>query len=119
MNRLQIGTVTAKVSPDAKHTPDDRQELVKTISLTGGVYVPGVAVVDAGHSASGEIISYAGAVFKDADWATVKGYWQNRTLVSVISVDGVTYSSCRVIVRQWTRNKNFASVTADIDIWRV
>ena len=119
MNRLQIGTVTAQLSADARHTPDDRQELVKTITLSGGVCVPSVAVVDVGNCADGETISYSGVVFTATDWATVKGYWQNRTLVAVVGVDGVTYGSCRIVVRQWTHNKHFTSVAADIEIWRV
>ena len=119
MNRLQIGTVTAQLSADARHTPDDRQELIKTITLSGGVYVPSVTVVDAGNCEDGETISYSGVVFTATGWATVKGYWQNRTLVTVVGVDGVTYSSCRIVVRQWTRNKHFTSVAADIEIWRV
>ena len=119
MNRLQIGTVTAQLSTEARHTPDDRQELIKTITLSDGVYAPSVAVVDSGNCADGETISYSGVVFTAVDWATVKGYWQNRTLVTVVGVDGVPYSSCRIVVRQWTRNNHFTSVTADIEIWRI
>ena len=119
MNRLQIGTVTAQLSAEARHTPDDRQEIVKTIVYSGGVFVPSVVAVDGGYCADGETISYSGVVFTAADWATVKGYWQGRTLVTVVGVDGATYSSCRIVVRRWTRNKYFTSVTADIEIWRV
>lgn len=119
LNRVQIGTVTAQLSAEARHTPDDRQEIVKTITLSSGGYVPSVAVVDSGNCSDGETISYSGVVFTAVDWATVKGYWQNRTLVTVVGVDGATYGSCRVVIRQWTRNKHFASVAADIEIWRV
>lgn len=119
MNRLQIGTVTAQLSAEARHAPDDRQELVKTIVYSGGVFVPSVVAVDGGYCADGETISYSGVVVTAADWATVKGYWQNRTLVAVVGVDGVTYSSCRIVVRSWVRNKTFTSVTVDLEVWRL
>ena len=101
MNRLTIGTVTALLAPDeATSQPDDRQELVKTFSYSGGAIVPGVLVVDGGAVANGRVDSYSGVKFSAAGWATVLGYATNRTMVSVTGLDGVT-ATCRVRVKQY------------------
>lgn len=120
MNRLIIGTVTARLSPtDARTIPDDRQELVKTISYSGGAFVPSVVVVDGGYTTNGEITSYSGVKIAAADWSTILGYHTARTAVSVTGLDGVAVSGCRVKLLNWSNNKNFATYTADLEIWRL
>ena len=120
MKRLIIGTVTALLAPDeATVTPDDRQELVKTFSYSGGVIVPGVLVVDGGTVATGREDSYSGVKFSAAGWATVLGYATDRTLVSVTGLDGVAVSNCRVRVKQYQDQRRFNMVIADLEFWRV
>ena len=120
MKRLIIGTVTALLAPDeATVTHDDRQELVKTFSYSGGVITPTVQAVDAGYVASGQVDSYSGAKFRAVDWPTVLSCATARTLVSVTGLDGVTVSNCRVVIKQHVEQRRTNSVTADIEIWRV
>lgn len=121
MAQLQIGTVTALLSPDdATLQPDDRQELVKTTSYSAGAFVPSAVVVDGGYLATGAIMRLSGVKFKTADWATVEGYWTSRTLVPVVDLTGNTTANCRVRVTQWIVHKKFPSViTADLEIWQV
>lgn len=120
MKRLIIGGITVHLTPeDAKITPDDRQELVKTLSYVDGEFVPSTVVVDSGYNESGEVTSYTGVKLKTAGWSTIKGYWTARTLVTVVGIDGVSRNSCRVVVKSWSENKYFDSVTADIEIWRI
>lgn len=119
MKRLQIGTVTAMFTPEeARITSDDRQELVKTLSLDGGSIIPGVAVVDVGYCETGEVISYSGVKFKAADWSTVLGYATARTPITVVS-NGVAKTNCRLVLREWTESKRFNVVTANLEIWRL
>ena len=119
MKRLIIGSVTALWTPDEpKVTPDDRQELVKTFTLSGGAYVPSVVVVDAGRTDDGEVKAYSGVKFTSTDWATVQGYAKTRTMVTVVGTDGVSGLG-RIVDKGSIENKHFNSVTADIEIWRI
>ena len=120
MARLVIGAVSALRSPDeAQVTPDDRQELVKTVAYAGGFFSPSVQVLDAETTDAGEVISYSGIKFQAGDWPAVRGYWSSRTLVSVTGIDGVLLTNCRIVLKQWKIDRKFRVVTADLDIWRV
>ena len=119
MNRLIIGSVIALFTPDPTFRPDDRQELVKTVTYSGGVFSAGVVVIDGGNVPNGRIDAYSGVKFSAADFATVKTLADARTLSTVVGTDGVSVSNCRVVLKSWFIIKNFTSVTADIEIWRV
>ena len=120
MARLVIGTVTAIRSPDeAQVTPDDRQELVKTVAYAGGSFTPSIQVLDGGTSDQGAVISYSSIRFHAGDWATIRGYWTDRMLVSVVGIDGELLTNCRIVLKQWKIDRKFKVVTADLEIWRV
>ena len=120
MNRLKIGTVTALLTPDEiRITPDDRQELIKTVEHTGGVFVPSVSVVDGGICATGAIMTASGVKFSAVDFGTVKGYWENRTLVAVTDLAGTQIDNCRIKITQWTENKKFDAITCDLEVWQL
>lgn len=120
MARLVIGAVTAMQSPDeAQVTPDDRQELVKTVVYAGGTFTPSAQVLDGGKSDSGTVIAYSGVKFQVSDWPVIYGYWADRTLVAVTGIDGVLLSGCRIVLKQWKPGKKFKVVTADLEVWRV
>ena len=120
MARLVIGAVTAMRSPDeAQVTPDDRQELVKTVAYAGGSFFPSVQVLDGGTSDDGAVTSYSGIKFHAGDWATIRGYWTGRLLVSVAGIDGELLTNCRIVLKQWKLDRKFNVVTADVDVWRV
>ena len=118
---IQIGTAYSLGNPDSSGTaPDDRQELVKTLSYTGGVFAASAFVVDMGHIAAGDVLSFTGVNFNAANWEIVKAAWLARTLVTVIDEVGNSFSNCRVRVVKYKNIPKFAGfVAADIDIWRV
>ena len=120
MARLVIGAVTAIRSPDeAQVTPDDRQELVKTVVYSGGAFTPSVQVLDGGMSDDGVVIGYSGIKFQAGDWATLCGYWTGRLRISVTGIDGELLTNCRIVLKQWKIDRKFKVVTADLEIWRV
>lgn len=120
MRRLIIGSVTAQLTPDEiKITPDDRQEQVKTMAYSGGVWNPSAAVVDGGYYESGEVMSVSGVKFKQSDWATIYGYWTGRTAVSVTDLNGTVKTGCRIVLRGWSQSKRFDTVIADLEVWRI
>lgn len=90
---IKIGDVDSfKVVSPLEVIPDDRQELVKTLD---SVYVVDNGYLENGSKLQGTIILRA------ADWATVKSYWANRTLVNVIDQDNNTYLDCRVVIKSY------------------
>ena len=121
MNRLKIGTVTAFLTPDEiSITPDDRQELVKTLEYSSGVWVPSVVAVDGGHCEEGAVMTLSGVKFRLTDWGTIYGYWTGRTSVSVADATGTVTSGCRVVVKGWKQSKRFKdTITADLEVWQV
>ena len=98
-------------------TPDDRIELVKTVSSTG---TGTVTVEDYGVVANGEIISLS-AVFSATDYATLKTWWSGRTLCNVTFDDGTTMSNARILIRRTNyfdkMMSNYKKV--DLEIWKV
>lgn len=120
MNRLKIGAVTAMLTPDEiKITPDDRQEQVKTLAYSAGAWVASALVHDGGICESGEVMAVSGVKFRQADWATIYGYWQGRTAVSVTDLAGTVKTGCRIVLRGWSQSKQFATITADLEVWRI
>lgn len=120
MRRLTIGTVTATLTPDEiRITPDDRQELIKTVEHTGGAFTPSVAVFDGGYCVSGQVMAASGVKLSSADFAIIKGYHEQRAAVAVTDLNGTQTSNCRVVLRQWTENKRFDVITVDLEVWRI
>ena len=120
MNRLIIGTVTAHLTPDQiSISPDDRQELVQTLAYTDGNWTPSVAILDGGICESGEKMMISGVKFRQADWATIYGYWTGRTAVSITDTTGTVKAGCRVVVKGWVMSKRFATITADLEVWQI
>lgn len=108
---MQIGTVTILQNENLAIVPDDRQTLVKIIG--------GVTVEDYGVCANGEAISVT-VTLSDADWATVRGYWTNRTLVTVTLDDNTSFTG-RVVVKNITYADKllprYKKIT--MELWRV
>lgn len=123
MATLKIGSATALLSTDEpRTTPDDRMELVKGVYYDTGTasFKPTAVAVGLGRCAAGDVTSYSGVKFRAADWTLVEGYWAAQTLVTVIGVDGVSLTNCRVRITGYAPHRRFSgTVTADIDIWRV
>ena len=120
MNRLIMGSVTALLAPnEAKITPDDRQEKVRTVSYENGAFVPSTVVVDGGYLPGGQVEGYSGVKFKAADWPTVYSYWASRAKVPVTGLDGKTADGCRIVLKGWATDKRHGVITADLEIWRV
>lgn len=97
--------------------PDDRQQLVKTVTNNG---VPSVTVEDYGVVSNGEVISLS-ATFSASDYTTLLGYWSARTLVTVVMDDGTTISNARIVVRRSSYYDSMLSPfkTVQLEIWRV
>ena len=118
---ITIGSATSIGNPDSSGTnPDDRQELVKTLSYSGGVFTGTAFALDMGHVAAGDVLTFTGVSFTAANWALVKAAWLGRTLVSVGDGAGNTLANCRVKVTKYNNIPKFAGfVAADLEVWRV
>ena len=97
--------------------PDDRQQLVKTVTNAG---VPSVTVEDYGVVSDGEIISLS-AVFSASDYSTLLSWWSARNRVAITLEDGSTISNARIVVRRSSYYDNLLSPfkTVQLEIWRV
>lgn len=115
---INIGTIKSigKTS-NLQIIPDDRQDLVKTVTSTG---VSSVVVEDAGYVADGEVISL-NATFSDTDFTTLKNYWINRTKVAVVLDDGTTISNARIVIKniQYYDNLLSSYKTVQLEVWRL
>lgn len=115
---INIGTIKSigKTS-NLQVIPDDRQELVKTVTSTG---VSSVVVEDAGYVADGEVISL-NATFSDTDFTTLKNYWINRTKVTVTLDDGTTINNARIVVKGYQYYDNLLSSfkSVNLEIWKI
>lgn len=80
---------------DLEFTPDDRQEIVKTVTSSG---TASVTVEDYGVVDNGEVISLS-AVFSNADYGTLKTWWSARNKVNVVLDDGTTINNARLVVK--------------------
>lgn len=115
---INIGTVRSLGNTDGLQvTPDDRQQLVKTVTSAG---VASVAVEDNGVVANGEVISLS-AVFSAADYVTLSGYWTNRTKVTVVLDDGSTISNARIVIKnvQYYDNMLSSFKLVQLEVWRI
>ena len=78
------------------------------------------AVEDAGYVADGQVISLS-AVFSDADFNTLSGYWTNRTKVNVVLDDGTTINSARIVVKGYQYYDKLINTykLVNLEIWKV
>lgn len=109
---ISIGSVTSYRRPSSwQITPDDRQTKIEIVD--------GIHVEDEGIVAAGETIGCT-AIFSATSWVTVKGYWTNRTLVTVADESGTSYTNRRVVVKSWTYVERFPKyITATLEFWGV
>lgn len=115
---INIGTVKSIGKTEGLQIiPDDRQELVKTVTSAGA---SSVAVEDAGYVADGQVISLS-AVFSDADFNTLSGYWTARTLVTVVLDDGTTISNARIVIKGYQYYDKLINTykLVNLEIWKV
>lgn len=112
---ISIGTVTTVKDPDNWGiAPDDRQSLVQLIDA------PYASAIDAGRCPYGD--KYKGTItVSAADWATLSGYWINRTPVPVVTPEGESLTDCRFVAKSYSRHswllKEYINVM--FEIWRV
>lgn len=110
---IKIGEAVSRRRPKSfSVTPDDRQQLVKTIN--------GVVVLDFGRFENGDTRAVT-AVFDAANWALVQGYWTNRTKVTFVDEAGNSYTNCRIIVKSISYTERFETkrIEAALEVWRV
>jgi len=109
---ISIGTAKSFKKPDSwENTPDDRQTMIK---IVGGVHIE-----DNGLIADGEILSCQ-VVFNAVNWAIVKNYWVNRTMVEVIDHAGNALVSKRVVVKKYSYVDKFPKYyTVTLEFWSV
>lgn len=115
---IKIGTIQSIGSTqNLEKIPDDRQQLVKTVTNAG---VPSVTVEDYGVVSDGEVISLS-AVFSSADYTTLLGYWSNRTQVRVELDDGTVITNARIVIRrmQYYDKLMNSYKTVQLEIWRI
>lgn len=111
---INIGAAKSFKTPDSwDSTPDDRQE---KIEIVGGVHVEDLGVVDAGETVTCQ------AIFDASNWETIKGYWTDRTMVSVTDPAGNALGSRRVVVKGFgytgiKKKPKFYNVK--LELWRV
>lgn len=108
---VKIGDVRSMNDPQGeKITPDDRQTMIEVYD--------GVVVQDWGRAEDGDRITWS-LQFDAKAWELVKGYWTNRTIVSITDAAKQTFTA-RVLVRSWSRVSSFPDcVNAEIELWRV
>ena len=102
---------------DLEFTPDDRQEIIKTVTSSG---TASVTVEDYGVVANGEVISLS-AVFSSADYNTLKTYWSARNRVNVVLDDGTTINNARLVIRGTKYYDNLMPQykTVNLEVWKV
>ena len=107
---IKIGDVYSFARPTSwTITPDDRMSKIEIID---GVHVQDFGVVDAGQTIACTVRLSA------ANWATVKGYWTGRTLVTAVDESGTSWTNRRVVVKSWTYVERFpAYVDVTLEFW--
>ena len=90
------------------------------VGLAGVLWASsGVAVQDFGHIEEGDKVSCSVTVLADG-WETIKGYWDNRTLVNISDEAGVVWSNMRVVVKSYEYVPHFPhAVKATLEFWRL
>ncbi len=108
---VQIGAVRSMNDPDSETiTPDDRQTLIAVVG--------GAVVQDYGYVQEGDKISWS-LQFSPAAWEIVRGYWRNRTLVSITDAAGETLTA-HIVIKSSSRVIRFAKyIKCQLEIWRV
>lgn len=115
---INIGTVKSIGKTEGLQIiPDDRQELVKTVTSTGA---SSVAVDDAGYVSDGNVISL-NAVFSDTDFTVLSGYWTARTKVTVVLDDGTTIYNARIVIKGYQYYNDLINnyKLVNLEIWKV
>lgn len=109
---INIGTAKTFKKPESwESTPDDRQSIIKII---GGVYIE-----DNGFIPDGEVVSCQ-VTFNEANWAIVKGYWYNRTMVAVTDHAGHLLGNKRVVVKKYKYvDKHPRFYDVNLEFWSV
>lgn len=109
--KIKIGDVETNSVENWKYEPDDRQTLVEIQN--------GVVVQDFGRWEPGDKIECSCKMWRSV-WETVKGYWENRTLVTVTDEAGNTWEKMRVRVKSWGYLSKFPdTIDAELEFWRV
>jgi len=121
MASLQIGSAKAMLTPaEMEYVKDNRRELVKTLSYSGGNWIPSVAILDNGTCQAGLVVKYSGVQFDSVNWAIVEGYADNLTVCTVTDPDGSVAANCHIYIAAYKKNKRFPGIiTADVEVWRV
>lgn len=108
---IEIGAVKTLNVENWRVILDDRQSTLETIG--------GVVVQDLGRVPAGDKFSCSVNV-RAADADIIFGYWNNRTLVTVIDEAGNPHLNCRVIVKDYSYIPHFGNYyNLSIEIWRV
>lgn len=108
---IKVGTVDTLKVLNWEFNPDDRQEKKETI---GGVVVQDLGRVPEGDTFSCEVDIRA------SDKNTFFGYWNNRTLVTVIDEAGNSYDNCRIKITSYKYVNKFPKYYhCVLEIWRV
>lgn len=108
---ISIGMARTLRRPDNwEVAPDDRQFRHETI---GDIYVADHGIVE-----TGETIRFS-AVFNLSNWALVKGYWYDRTMVNVTTQGGANLGQRRVRVLKYKEVERFENkyIEATIELW--
>ena len=108
---IHIGEVRTLSVENWQIVPDDRQQLLEIVG--------GAVVQDFGHIQEGDLISCT-VVVTTADWEKIKGYWDSRTMVSVVDEGGNNLPSMRVVVKSYEYMAYFPKVyKLALELWRV
>ena len=108
---INIGTVKTLSVENWKVTPDDRQSIVETIG--------GVVVQDLGRVPAGDKFSCSVNV-RAVDAEIIFGYWNNRTLVTIIDEAGNIHENCRVVVKEYSYIPHFGNYyNLSLEFWRL
>jgi hypothetical protein len=106
---IKIGAATSLRMPDTwKEKTDDRQQL---ISILGGAYVQ-----DNGTYDEGAVISCT-VTFDPTNFALVKNYWKNRTMVDVFDKFGVDRGNLRVVIKSYEFLDYWQYFKTDLELW--
>jgi hypothetical protein len=104
-------------SSELEFLPDDRQELVKTVTNTGQ---PSVIVEDYGYVPEGEVISLS-ATFSEVAYNNLLTIWKNRTQVTVRLDDGTTINNARIVIKRIQYYDPLLNKykTVQLEVWRL
>ncbi len=107
---INIGGVRTLDVENWETIPDDRQEMVEILG--------GVAVQDFGHIEDGDRVSCSVTVSADG-WEVIRGYWDDRTPVTVEDEAGNTHQNIRVVVKSWRYVRRFPNhYQLALEFWR-